>query len=62
MTCINSRDSFKISLPAPFDREGGDHHLGEREGEVFSDLTRRAISISSSEGLPSTGVYSTVLV
>ena len=24
--------------------------IGEREGETFSDLTRRAISISSAEG------------
>ncbi|CAI7997743.1 hypothetical protein GBAR_LOCUS2235 [Geodia barretti] len=29
--------------------------MGERAGEMFSDLTRRAISISSSEGLSSPG-------
>ena len=30
--------------------------MEERAGEVFSDLTRRAISISSSEGLSSPGI------
>ena len=33
-----------------FTHSSGDPSVGGREGETFSDLTRRAISISSAEG------------